>query len=50
MANDTYAAEQRKRAAELAKQRAEQAKRDKRKRIAETLLKNLELKKKSWGG
>ena len=50
MANDTYAAERRKRAAELAKQRAEAAKRDKRRQIAETLLKNLEVKRKMNGG
>lgn len=50
MANDTYTAERARKAAELAKQRADQAKRDKRRQIAETLLKNLEIKRKMNGG
>lgn len=49
MANDTYAADQRKRAAELAKQRADQARRERLKKIAATLARNSELKKKMQG-
>lgn len=46
MANDTYTAEQRQRSAEIARQKAEEARRAKLKRIAEVLAKNSELKRK----
>lgn len=49
MANDTYTAEQRRRSAEIAKKKAEEARRARLKRIAETLARNSELKKKMQG-
>jgi hypothetical protein len=45
-----YTAERARKARELAQQQAEQAKRDKRRQIAETLLKNLKLKREMQKG
>jgi len=45
-----YTAERARKARELAQKQAEQAKRDKRRQIAEALLKNIELKRKMQEG
>lgn len=46
----TYTAEQRRRSAEIAKQRADEARRARLKKLAEALAKNADLKKKMQGG
>lgn len=49
MANDTYTAEQKKRAEEIARKKAKQAKLERWKRNLQILAKNAEIKKKMQG-